>query len=103
MLLVILACGSKPGTVDSDVCREWEEEVLVSVEEETSTCPAPSEIAPERAIRWQGCDGDEVREVVELISTAPAACSFLLTCEWACTYRARLESCEPEPERCWVI
>lgn len=106
MFLVVAGCdtGEAREPVDSaDVCDEWEEFVRHTVASEATICPNASEIDLNQVGRWQGCDGDEVVVIVERVSESPTACSYLLTCDWSCNYRARVRNCAAAPTSCWII
>jgi len=106
MFLVLAGCGaSEPGEpVDSaGACDQWEEFVWLPVESEASHCPEASEVDVNRVGRWQGCEGDEVVAILERLADTPSACSFLLGCDWSCSYRARARNCTGEPTGCWII
>jgi hypothetical protein len=106
VFLFVTACAASEaaGPVDSaESCDEWEEEVWLSVTSAGSPCPEASEIGVDGVGRWQGCDGDEVVAILERVSDESSACSYLLNCDWSCTYRARVRRCAAQPTGCWII
>lgn len=101
MFALLLACAipSEPAST----CHTWAEVVELSVDGDDSVCPDAADVAVDQAARYQGCDGEEVVEVLERVSEAPMACGGWRACSWACTYRATVRSCATEPPTgCWI-